>query len=679
MRDPRRYRACAMAPAFPASRIEPRPTQRIPSRPPNEIAVRRHAGAPNMAYRLLWDTESHTRRDTRMNARTPSRPRAGWTIADWRQAYAAGASPAELLAGSVEPDAQDAGADNAWISRLDRARLDVQLQYLAGRVREVGGDLRRLPLYGVPFAVKDNIDAAGWPTTAGSPVFAYHPDRDATVVARLRHAGAILVGKTNLDQFATGLVGTRSPYGPVANSFDPAYISGGSSSGSASVVARGLAAFALGTDTAGSGRVPAGFNNVVGLKPTRGWLSTAGVVPACRTLDCVSVFALTVDDASLVAEVAGGYDDKDPYSRERPCMPARSWPAAPRLAVPAQAEFFGDEQARRVFDASLAELARMGATIEPIDFEPFEALARLLYEGPWVAERMAAVEDLWRQDPDAIHPVVRGIVEQAARYSAIDAFKAEYRRAELARIIQDALKDFDALVAPTSPSIYTIEQLLADPVVLNSRLGYYTNFANLADLSALALPAGMRQDGLPAGITLIGLAWQDGALAAFGRAWQQRRGLPLGATGAPLPAGAQAPSVEPPGTIRVAVVGAHLTGMPLNHQLTSRGAVFAEQTVTMPAYRLYALADTTPPKPGLARAADGRSIVVELWDVPAAAFGAFVAEIPAPLGIGTLELADGRLVKGFICEPHALQDATDITEFGGWRAYIASRQTAASK
>lgn len=609
-----------------------------------------------------------------MNASTLMQSRSGWTIAQWQQAYAAGAAPRELLASSLELDAKD----NAWIARLDAARLDAQLADLARRLDEVGGDLARLPLYGVPFAIKDNIDAAGWPTTAGCPEFAFHPERDATVVARLRAAGAILVGKTNLDQFATGLVGTRSPYGAVANSFDPAYVSGGSSSGSASVVARGLAVFSLGTDTAGSGRVPAGFNNLVGLKPTRGWLSNAGVVPACRTLDCVSVFALTVDDASLVAEIAGGHDAADPYSRQRPAS-ARPWPRAPRVAVPAQPEFYGDEQARRAFEQSVRDLRALGAEVEPIDFTAFTELAGLLYQGPWVAERFCAVESLWREKPDAIHPVVRSIVEQASRYSATDTFRAEYRRAELAAAINQVLAGYDALVVPTSPSIYTIEQLQADPITLNTRLGYYTNFANLADLSALALPAGMREDGLPVGITLIGLAWQDAALAAFGRVWQASRGLPLGATGAPLPAPAQHSAAAQAGTIRVAVVGAHLTGMPLNHQLTSRGAVLAEQTATAPHYRLYALANTTPPKPGLVHMGEGASIVVELWDVPAAAFGSFVAEVPGPLGIGTLELADGRQVKGFICEPRALQDARDITEFGGWRAYIASLAKTAAR
>ncbi|SIT08023.1 allophanate hydrolase [Achromobacter sp. MFA1 R4] len=607
-----------------------------------------------------------------MNAAATQKSPAGWTIAQWQSAYRDGAQPEALLAGyAAVGDASDNAGDNAWIRRVDRAQLDEQLDGLRLLLAAAGGDLSRLPLYGVPFAIKDNIDAAGWPTTAACPEFAYTAREDATVVRRLRAAGAILIGKTNLDQFATGLVGTRSPHGAVANTFNPEYVSGGSSSGSASVVARGIAAFSLGTDTAGSGRVPAGFNNIVGLKPTKGWLSTAGVVPACRTLDCVSIFALTVDDAEKVAAVAGGYDDADPYSRRMPAGASLPWPKTPRLAVPASLEFFGDAQAAAVFEDAVRALRADGAQVEPIDFGPFNELAALLYQGPWVAERFAAVQELWKENPDAINPVVRGIVEQAANYSALDAFEAEYRRAELTRQIHRALEGFDALVVPTSPSIYTIAQLEADPVTLNSRLGVYTNFANLADLSALAVPAGMRADGLPSGITLIGLAWQDRALAQFGRQWQARRGLPLGATGEPLPsiAADTAPSAD---TVRVAVVGAHLTGMPLNHQLTSRHAVFVEKTATAGDYRLFALANTTPPKPGLVKMQSGAAIEVELWDVPVTAFGAFVAEIPAPLGIGTLELADGRLVKGFICEPRGLDGARDITDFGGWRAYLAS-------
>ncbi|WMD20463.1 allophanate hydrolase [Achromobacter seleniivolatilans] len=605
-----------------------------------------------------------------MNAVATSMRPVGWTIAQWQAAYRdGGAQPEALLAAyAVTPDSP---ADNAWIQRVDRALLEEQLDDLQLMLAAAGGDLSRLPLYGVPFAIKDNIDAAGWPTTAGCPEFAYTPAEDATVVQRLRAAGAILIGKTNLDQFATGLVGTRSPHGAVANTFNPEYVSGGSSSGSASVVARGIAAFSLGTDTAGSGRVPAGFNNIVGLKPTKGWLSTAGVVPACRTLDCVSIFALTVDDAELVADVAGGFDERDPYSRAVPAGASLPWPKTPKLAVPAALEFFGDAQAAAVFEDAVHALKAAGAEVEVIDFTPFNELAALLYQGPWVAERFAAVEALWKTTPDVIDPIVRGIVEQAANYSALDAFKAEYRRAELTRLIHQSLAGFDALVVPTSPSIYTIAQLRDDPVTLNSRLGVYTNFANLADLSALAVPAGMRSDGLPSGITLIGLAWQDHALAQFGRQWQTQRGLPLGATGAPLPAGV-ALNKAPVGTLRVAVVGAHLTGMPLNHQLTSRHAVLAEKTRTAADYRLYALANTTPPKPGLVKSESGAPIEVELWDVPVTAFGAFVAEIPAPLGIGTLELEDGRQVKGFICEPRGLDGARDITAFGGWRAYLAS-------
>ncbi|WZB72703.1 allophanate hydrolase [Achromobacter xylosoxidans] len=604
-----------------------------------------------------------------MNAAATQFDTAGWTIAQWQAAYFAGARPEALLAGHAA--APDAPADNAWILRVDGQALARQLDELARLLAAADGDLSRLPLYGVPYAVKDNIDVAGWPTTAACPAFAYTPDEDAGVVRRLRAAGAILIGKTNLDQFATGLVGTRSPHGAVANAFRPEYISGGSSSGSASVVARGLAAFSLGTDTSGSGRVPAGFNNIVGLKPTRGWLSAAGVVPACRTLDCVSVFALTVDDALRVADIAGGYDARDPYSRPVPVGTARSWPARARFAVPDKLEFHGDAEAEAAFDAALREVRATGAELRTVDFSPYAELAALLYQGPWVAERFAAVEALWREQPGAIDPVVRGIVEEAGRYSALDAFQAEYRRAALARAIQQSLADVDALLVPTAPSIYTIAQLREDPLALNSRLGRYTNFANLADLCALALPAGMRGDGLPAGITVLGLAWQDHALAEFGRRWQARLGLPLGATGKPLPA-APASRDPAPGMLRVAVVGAHLSGMPLNHQLRSRHAVLVEKTRTAGDYRLYALANTTPPKPGLAKRADGAPIEVELWDIPLAAFGGFVAEIPPPLGIGTLELEDGRQVKGFICEPRGLEGASDITAHGGWRAYLAS-------
>ena len=595
----------------------------------------------------------------------------GLTLADWQAAYRNRISPAELihaLLDQLNPD------DPAWITLASRSQLDEQLGALDRLLDAAGGQREALPLFGVPFAIKDNIDAAGWPTTAACPAFAYRASEDAHVVARLRAAGAILIGKTNLDQFATGLVGTRSPYGAVPNSFNPDYVSGGSSSGSASVVARGLVPFALGTDTAGSGRVPAGFNNIVGLKPTKGWLSTTGLVPACRTLDCISAFALTVNDALAVANLAGGYDPSDAFSRANPCSAKVGVPVAAKLAYPADPEFYGDTQNQTVYLQALEQLKAQGAELTPIDFSPFQTLAEQLYYGPWVAERTVALAGVAAEH---IHPVVRGIVDKGHPYSACDAYGAEYLRAELARCIHEALAPFDALVVPTSPTIRTLAEMEQEPVLFNSQFGTYTNFTNLADLCALAVPAGFRTDGLPAGITFIAPAWRDQALAALGQRWQQALALPLGATGRPLPE--LAPLPQAPGSVRVAVVGAHLTGMPLNFQLTTRDAVRVEQTTTAPHYRLYALPGTVPPKPGLARAEGGAPIIVELWDVPQARFGEFVAEIPPPLGIGNVQLADGRWVKGFICEPYALQGARDITPFGGWRAFIAAQNATPAK
>lgn len=597
----------------------------------------------------------------------------GFTLSEWQHHYhthPAGERMACVRTTLVALLANLPADDNAWLYLASAELLEGQYQQLTQRLEAVAGDISRLPLFGVPFAVKDNIDVGGWPTTAACPEFAYQATADAAVVANLRAAGALVIGKTNLDQFATGLVGTRSPHGAVVNSFDSRYVSGGSSSGSASVVARGLTPFSLGTDTAGSGRVPAGFNNIVGLKPTKGWLSNRGVVPACRLNDTVSVFALTVADAALVAELAGGYDAADAYSRINPHTAPASLPAAPRFAVPAQLEFFGDTQAEQAFQRALEQLQGCGVTLETLDFTPFRVLADQLYYGPWVAERTVAVEKILSANPQAINPVVRGIVNNGLKYSACDAYKAEYLRAELARQIEQRLAPFDALVVPTSPTIRTLAEMEQEPVLFNSQFGTYTNFTNLADLSALALPAPMRDDGLPAGITLVAPAWHDRALAAFGLRWQQAQALPLGATGRALPPlNSLTPSAQ---HVQVAVVGAHLSGMPLNFQLTQRAAILLEQTTTAPCYRLYALANTQPPKPGLVKTEQGAAIRVELWEIPLARFGELVAEIPAPLGIGTLLLADGRRVKGFICEPWALQGATDITEFGGWRNYIAS-------
>ena len=531
------------------------------------------------------------------------------------------------------------------------------------------------PLYGIPVAVKDNIDVKGMPTTAACPAFAYHAGGDATCVARLKRAGAIVVGKTNLDQFATGLVGTRSPYGTPRNLFNPALIPGGSSSGSAVAVAAGLVPLALGTDTAGSGRVPAGLNNIVGLKPSLGLVSTAGVVPACRTLDCVSVFALTVDDAFDALNVMTGPDAADPYSRPRPLGGLGAMPKSVRIGVPmpGQRLFFGDRSSATAYDAALARFAGLGATIVDIDIEPFYETARLLYEGPWIAERYITARSLIASSHESLHPVTREILLGGTRPTAVDAFAAFYQLEELRRVRDHVFRQIDVLLLPTVPTVYTIEQVMADPIGLNSRLGTYTNFVNLLDLCALAVPAAMRADGTPFGVTLVAPAGSDASLASLGRVFHADTNLSLGALGraqAPL---AQLAPAQANGEIPIAVVGAHLSGMPLNGELRSLGARLLQTVNTAPDYRLYALASTVPAKPGMLRIADGTgaSIELEIWALPAEAFGRFVAAVPAPLSIGTIKLDDGRTVKGFLVEAEAVRGARDITSFGGWRAFIA--------
>lgn len=423
---------------------------------------------------------------------------------------------------------------NVWISLLPQESLAEQARSLEALTPK---EAAALPLYGIPFAAKDNIDVAGIPTTVGCPDFAYTPEKSATVVDKLRAAGALLVGKTNLDQFATGLVGVRSPYGPVSNPFDRAYISGGSSSGSAVAVSAGLVSFALGTDTAGSGRVPAGYTNTVGLKPTRGLISAAGVFPACRTLDCVSIFALTVDDAAEILRVCEGDDPTDAYSRARPVLSSAPQSDSLRFGVPQpdQLEFFGNGEYAQLYDEGLALLEEMGGTRVEIDFAPLLAVANLLYEGPWVAERYAAVKDFFDARPDAFLPVTRTILEKAKTYSAADTFTAQYRLKELRRAIAPLWESIDCLALPTAGTIYTIAEIQADPLALNSNLGRYTNFANLLDMCALALPNGFQADGLPAGLTLLAPAFAEERLLKIGHTFQQRRGLPLGTTGQYLP------------------------------------------------------------------------------------------------------------------------------------------------
>ncbi|WP_273207800.1 allophanate hydrolase [Marinobacter subterrani] len=600
----------------------------------------------------------------------------GWTIKDWQNAYREGATPAALLGELLTGlDSKDV----AWISLLDGDGLANALAELEQTLEAAGGDKSALPLYGIPFAAKDNIDAKGLETTAACPAFAYTPEQDATTIARLKAAGAVVIGKTNLDQFATGLVGTRSPYGAVPNSFRPEVVSGGSSSGSASVVARGLVPFSLGTDTAGSGRVPAGLNNLVGLKPTKGQFSIRGVVPACRSLDCVSIFALTVNDAGLVSDVMTGFDAGDAFSRKAPYALPLDGPALrrpgpiKRLAIPEHPQWFGDQQAEAAWNTAISQWRGLDVELVPMDFSPMLELAALLYEGPWVAERHAAVEAFMASHADDMNPVVKGIISNAGKFSATDTFKAQYRKEELQRQIDELLAYVDALLVPTAPTAPTIEAVNADPVTLNSQLGTYTNFVNLADMSALAIPAGFRDDGLPFGVTLISGAWKDTELQHLACQWLNAHPTPLGATDKDRPEESPGAAISTP-TVQVAVVGAHLSGMPLNTQLTERFSVLLEQTTTSAHYRLYALPNTTPPKPGLKRVAEGEGeqIIVEVWEMPASAFGSFVDLIPAPLGIGNVELADGRWVNGFICEGYGFDGARDVTEFGGWRAFINS-------
>ncbi len=528
------------------------------------------------------------------------------------------------------------------------------------------------PLWGLPFAIKDNIDLTGLPTTAACRDFAYEPENSATAVARLLAAGAIPIGKTNLDQFATGLVGVRTPYPAPKNSFDPAIVPGGSSSGSAVAVASGLVSFALGTDTAGSGRVPAGLNNIVGLKPTLGAVPVRGVVPACQTVDCVSVFGLTVEDAWAVAGTMAGYDAADPWSKRVSLGALGPVPPKLKAGVPdaKSRRFFGDAASERAFDRALTLYAQRGVTLVEVDFAPLFDVAALLYDGAWVAERYAAIAPFIAAHREALHPVTARIILGAERLSAADAFSGLYRLAALRRAADALWAGLDLLVVPTVPRAYRVEELDADPIGPNSALGTYTNFVNLLDLCALSVPGPFRDDGFPAGTTLIAPAGRDGFLASLGAGLHRSASVPLGATGHPLPPRAEpAPVVED--GIEMVVIGAHLSGMPLNRDLVALGGTFRRAIDTAPDYRLHALPGGPPARPGLVRVAEGgAAIAAEVWSLPPAGFGHFVDGIPAPLGIGRVRLADGTAPAGFLCEPAGLEGARDITHLGGWRRFV---------
>ncbi len=593
-------------------------------------------------------------------------PDFSFDIGALQAGYRAGLDPRAVVA---EVYRRIAAADDPAIFITLRPEADVAAEVAALPPQ----DPVSMPFWGIPFAVKDNIDVAGLPTTAACPAFAHDPAQDAFVVARLRAAGAIVIGKTNLDQFATGLVGVRSPYGVPRNALDPDIVPGGSSSGSAVAVARGIVSFALGTDTAGSGRVPAALNGIVGLKPTLGAWSARGVVPACRTLDTVSVFAGSVADAWAVHRVACAYDAGDAFSRTWTAPPLAAPPAGLRIAVPDAASriFLGDAAQEASFAATLSRLAQGGAQIVEIDFEPFYAVARMLYEGAWVAERMTVVEDLLTRDPDAVHPVTAQIIGAARALSATDAFRGIYRLADLRRQAETLMAGVDALCVPSIPTFVTRAAIAADPVTPNSQLGTYTNFVNLMDMCGIAVPTGPRTDGRPGSVTILTRAGQDALAASLAAGLQAGS---IGATGH-----AATPQNLPPGPMpdemTVALVGAHMTGLPLNGQVTALGGRFLRAGQTAPDYRLYLLPGGPPLRPGLLRvgAGQGTAIALELWALPQSAMGAFLSAIPSPLGLGRVRIDDGTEVTGFLAEAAGITGATDITASGGWRGWLATQ------
>ena len=571
---------------------------------------------------------------------------------------------------------------HVWITRLPADRLRQLAQQLMPADPAERQRLQQLPLYGVPFAIKDNIDLADTPTTAACPAFAFVPQQHAFVVQQLIAAGAIPIGKTNLDQFATGLNGTRSPYGACQNAFNPDYVSGGSSSGSAVAVALGYCSFALGTDTAGSGRVPASFNNLVGHKPTCGWLSGSGLLPACRSLDTISILALTAQDAETVLTVAAQFDATDPYAR--PVLPhgfdfGRA--ARFRFGVPRAQDlnFFGNAEAGHLFDAAVARLEAIGGERVEIDLSPFLETARLLYDGPWVAERYAAIQAFFDAHADATLPVIQTIVGGAKKWSAADAYRYGYQLKAQKRVCDAILAGVDCIVTPTAGTVYRIAAMQAQPIQANSNLGYYTNFMNLLDYAATAVPTGFYSEGEAAGIgfgvTLFAGAHQDAPLLHLADRLQRASVQTVGARGQALPPPAAArPSGLPNGEVTVAVCGAHLAGLPLNPQLTSRGGRLLSRTTSAPVYRMFALAGGPPYRPAMVRVAEGGvALEVEVWTLPASAYGSFVAGIPAPLGIGPVVLADGRTVQGFVCDALAVTGCEDISHFGGWRGYLAAQ------
>lgn len=598
------------------------------------------------------------------------------TISALREAYAFGQSTPDSVLREIRARSSETADHNIWIHLLSEEEVAPYLSALSEKSPDTH------PLWGIPFAIKDNIDLAGIPTTAACAEFEFTPEKSATVVKNLIEAGAIPVGKTNLDQFATGLNGTRSPYGVCRNAFNPDYISGGSSAGSAVSVALGLSTFSLGTDTAGSGRVPACFNNLIGMKPSRGLLSNTGVVRACRSLDCVSIFSLNTDDANIAMAAAEGHDESDEYSRKNPyANRERDYGRVERalkvgILPQSQLEFFGDVDYGYAYHETITKLAQINPEIEfiEIDYEPFLASAKLLYEGPWVSERYLGTLPLSKDNPEAMLDVICAIIEPGKDLLAIDAFAAQYKLMALKKQCLSQLESLDCLLAPTTSKHFTIEEMLSDPIEANSKLGQYTNFVNLLDLCAVAMPSTFTKKGLPFGVTLIADHFKDRKLLSIANTILQQLSLPMGATEIPLPETRFSTVMECSDRVEVVVCGAHLEGLPLNWQLAERGACLIEKTKTAASYRLFALAGESAGRPGLIYDKnDGGSVDVEVWSISAREFGRFVADIPSPLGIGKVELINGGFRSGFLCEPFALEGAEEITQLGGWREYLTQR------
>ena len=553
-----------------------------------------------------------------------------------------------------------------WISRISREQLALYLTKLHKMPREDA------PLWGIPFAIKDNIDLAGLPTTAACPEFSYMPENSATVVQRLIDAGAIPVGTTNLDQFATGLVGVRSPYGVPQNAIDAMLVPGGSSSGSAVAVARRLVSFSLGTDTAGSGRVPSALNGIVGLKPSKGLLSCKGVVPACRSLDCVSIFAGNVADVETVFSVAKGHDSKDPFSRKSPTVTLSKCSFVFGVPRPEQLKFFGNREFEALYFSAVARMEGLGGVKREIDFSPFEAAARLLYEGPWLAERYLVVGKLIETHPDAVLPVTRSIIEKGATFLATDAFSASYKLAELRMEVDSIWETMDFILLPTAGLAPTLKEVADDPIGINSKLGTYTNFVNLLDLCGCAIPADIDGPVLPFGITLLAPAFHDEAVLDYAARYLDEK-KHQNKTSA---------SETNPDEILLAVCGAHMRGLPLNAQLTNLGGRFVREAKTAPVYKMITLpkTGTLPPRPGLVRVgesdvthASGHAFAVELWALPRANLGEFMQNVVKPLAIGSVELDNNETVLGFVCEAYAAKGAEDISSYGGWRVWLKER------